>query len=118
MKKTVLFLVVLCLFCFFGINKVYSEDLSVSQRIERENDNFMRNEKVVKITKYTKSGWNSFKKWLGNLPGIRNYNNSVYSSKQYKTAKNDMGNGNNSYLQKNSANTSLLKEDKKNWDNL
>ena len=120
MKILILMVFVLfcSLFCVYGINNSYAQELTFIQKIERAYDNFLQNEKVVKITTSVKSGWTSFKKWFNNLPGIRDYNNSVYSSKNWKAAMNDMGNEYKPYLQKNSSGTNLLKQGKKKWDNL
>lgn len=118
MKKIVLFVLFCSLFCFIGIDKSYAQELTFVQKIERAYNNFLQNEKVVKITTSVKSGWASFKKWFNNLPGIRHYNNSVYSSKNWKAAMNDMGNEYKPHLQKDSASANLLREGKKNWDNL
>ena len=65
-----------------------------------------------------KSHFLNMKKWFNNLPGIRHYNNSVYSSKNWKAAMNDMGGEYRPHLQKNSASANLLKEGKKKWNNL
>lgn len=118
MKKIVLFVIFCSLFCFFGIEKSYAQEVPIVQKIERAYNNFLQNEKVVKFTNAVKSGWVSFKKWFNNLPGIRHYNNSVYSSKNWKAAMNDMGNEYKPHLQKDSAGANLLREGKKNWDNL
>lgn len=118
MRKIILFVLFCSLFCLCGVEKVYCEDLSIVQKIERSYDNFLKNEKIVKITTSVKSGWNSFKKWFNNLPGIRHYNNSVYSSKNWKKAMNDMGNEYRPHLQKDSAGAQMLREGKKKWENL
>ena len=47
MKKFVLFFVICSLFFVCGSAKIYAEDLSITQKIERAYDNFMKNEKVV-----------------------------------------------------------------------
>ena len=118
MKRFVLFIMFFSLFFVCGVQKSFAQELTFVQKIERAYNNFLQNEKVVKITSAIKSGWASFKKWFNNLPGIRHYNNSVYSSKNWKTAMNDMGNEYRPHLQKDSASANLLKEGKKNWDNL
>ena len=118
MKKVLLFIVFCSLFCLFCTETSYAQDLTIVQKIERAYDNFLQNEKVVRFTTSVKSGWNSFKRWFNNLPGIRDYNNSIYSSKNYKKVMNDMGNEYKPHLQKDSAGANLLRESKKNWDNL
>ena len=99
MKKILLFAVVLSLFCVCTVNNVYAQELTVVQKIERAYDDFLKNEKVVKFTSKTKAGWEAFKKWFNNLPGIRHYNNSVYSSKNWKAAMNNSPSSNNSSVQ-------------------
>jgi hypothetical protein len=118
MKKLILFFVICSLFCVCGSVKIYAEDLSITQKIERAYDNFMQNEKVVKFKASVKSGWNSFKNWFNNLPGIRHYNNSVYSSKNWKAAMHDMGGEYSPHLKKEGASAQMLREGKKNWDKL
>ena len=118
MKKFVVFILFCSLFFVCGINKSYAQELTFVQKIERAYNNFLQNEKIVSFTTSVKSGWNSFKNWFNNLPGIRHYNNSIYSSKNYKKVMNDMGNEYRPHLQKEGASANLLKKGKKNWDNL
>ena len=118
MKKLILFFVICSLFCVCGSVKIYAEDLSITQKIERAYDNFMQNEKVVKFKASVKSGWNSFKNWFNNLPGIRHYNNSVYSSKNWKAAMHDMGGEYSPHLKKEGASAQMLREGKDKWSKL
>ena len=118
MKKIVLFVALCSLFCFFGVEKSYAQELTIVQKIERAYNNFLQNEKVVKFTTAVKSGWASFKKWFNNLPGIRHYNNSIYSSKNYKKVMNDMGKEYKPHLHKDSDGTKILIKGKHKWDNL
>ena len=118
MKKIVACIVVCSLFCIVGTNKVYAEELSITQKIERAYDNFMQKPAVVKFTTSVKEGWVKFKNWFNNLPGIRHYNNSVYSSKNWKAAMHDMGGEYSPHLKKEGASAQMLREGKKNWDKL
>jgi hypothetical protein len=97
---------------------VYAQDLSISQRIEKVYDNILKNEIVVKFISSIKVGWEKFKKWFNNLPGIKQYNASVYSGKNWKKTMNSMGNEYSSYLQKDSLGIKQIREGKKQWDNL
>lgn len=120
MKSFILIVVVsLSLFCVCGIfntQKVYAQDLSVTQRIQGVYDDFLKNETVSKFISSIKSGWQSFKNWFNNLPGIRHYNNSVYSSKNWKRTMNSMGREYRPHLQKDGAGVKMLREGKKSWD--
>jgi len=97
---------------------VYAQDLFISQRINKVYDNILKNEIVVKFISSVKTVWESFKKWFNNLPGIRQYNESVYSGKNWKKTMNSMGNEYSSYLQKDSLGVKQIREGKKQWDNL
>lgn len=118
MKKVILFVLFCSLFCVCGVEKSYCENLSITQKIERAYDNFLKHEKVANVISSIKSGWQSFKNWFNNLPGIRHYNNSIYSRKNWKATMREMGGEYKPHLQKDSAGAQLLKEGKKNWDKL
>ena len=64
MKKLVLFFVLCSLFCIVGTNKIYAEELSVTQKIERAYDKFMHKPAVVRFTTSVKAGWTKFKNWF------------------------------------------------------
>lgn len=119
MKNFVLTVVILSLFFVCEIcnaHKVYAQDLSITQRIQTVYDDFLKNETVSSFISSVKSGWRSFKNWFNNLPGIRHYNNSIYSDKNWKKTMNDMGGEYRPHLQKDSAGVNMVREGKKNWD--
>lgn len=118
MKNLILIFVICCLFFICGVKNVSAEGLTISQKIENACDSFMQIKYVSKTVDTIKSCWESFKKWFSNLPGIRHYNNSVYSSKNWKAAMNDMGNEYKQHLRNDSAGANMLREGKKEWDNL
>ncbi len=84
MKYLILLLIFCSLFFVCGINSVSAEGFSVSQKIEKTQDSVMQIGFVEKTINTIKSWWESFKKWFNNLPGIRHYNNSIYSGKNWK----------------------------------
>lgn len=92
MKKFIALVVSLSLFTICCPIKIYAEGLSVTQKVLNVYYNFVQNEKVAKTINSIQLGWKSFKKWVANLPGIKEYNNSIYSSKNWKRTMNDMGN--------------------------
>ena len=118
MKKLILFILFCFIFYAYSLNKSYAQELTFVQKIERTYNNFLRNKEVLKNMTYIKSGWFLFKKWFNNLPGIRHYNNSIYSSKNYKKVMNDMGKEYKPHLHKDSDGTKLLIKGKHKWDNL
>lgn len=118
MKKLILFTLFYFIFCAYGLNKIYAQELTFVQKIERTYNNFLRNKEVFKKITYIKSGWFLFKKWLNNLPEIKHYNSSIYLSKNYKKVINDMGKEYKPHLYKDSASTKLLIKGKNKWDNL
>ena len=119
MERFLLFFSFCSLFCFFyGTENVFAQELTFVQKIEKTYNVFLENEKVGKVSKPLKLGWNSFKIWVSNLPGIRYYNTSVYSNKNRNVATNDMGGTYKLNLNKNDTNSTLSREDKKNRDSL
>lgn len=119
MKSFILTVTILGLFFLCGVctpQRIYAQDLSITQRIQNVYDDFLKNETVSNFISSVKSGWKSFKNWFNNLPGIRHYNNSIYSSKNWKKTMNDMGGEYRTHLQKDSAGVNMVKEGKKNWD--
>lgn len=118
MKTLILAFAICSLFFVCGVKSVSAEGLSVTQKIENAYDSFLQIEFVSKTIDTIKSWWASFKKWFSNLPGIRHYNNSVYSSKNWKAAMNDMGNEYRPHLRNDSAGADMLRRGKKEWDNL
>ena len=118
MKKIVACIVLCSLFCIVGINKIYAEDLSVTQKIERAYDKFMHKPAVVRFTTSVKNGWDRFTTWFSNLPGIKQYNNSVYSKKNWKAAMHDMGGEYSPHLKKEGVSANMLREGKQKWSNL
>lgn len=84
MKYLVLVFAVCSLFFICGINSVSEAGFSVTQKIENAQDSVMQVGFVAKTVNKIKSWWAAFKKWFNNLPGIRHYNNSIYSEKNWK----------------------------------
>lgn len=118
MKKIVALVVCLCLFTAYNPVKVYAEGTSITQNIEIAYYKFLRQEKVAKIMKSINSGWKSFKNWVANLPGIREYNASEYAGDNWKKTMSSMGDEYNPHLKKNGASANLLKKGKQKWDKM
>ncbi|MBQ3834772.1 MAG: hypothetical protein II816_04590 [Elusimicrobia bacterium] len=118
MKHLILVFAVCSLFFVCGVKNVSAEGLTVTQKIENAWDSFLQIKYVSKTIDTIKSWWESFKVWFNNLPGIRHYNNSVYSSKNWKAAMNDMGGEYKQHLRSDSAGANMLREGKKEWDKL
>lgn len=114
------FLVLSLIFILFTAvpKTVYAQDLSFSQKIEHVYENILKNEIVVKVITSIKTGWEKFKSWFNNLPGIRQYNESIYSGKNWKKTMNSMGKEYTPYLKRDSAGVKQIREGKKQWDNL
>ncbi|MFA7073995.1 MAG: hypothetical protein WC234_02260 [Endomicrobiaceae bacterium] len=115
------FLILSLLFCILftaAPKTIYAQDLSLRQRIEKVYENILENEIVVKIMTFVKNGWEKFKAWFNNLPGIKQYNESIYSGKNWKKTMNSMGKEYTPYLKQNSAGVKQIREGKKQWDNL
>jgi len=117
MKKVVALVVCFCLFVICCPVKTYA-GVSITQRVQNTYYKFVQNEKVLKFIKSVQAGWDKFKNWVANLPGIKDYNDSIYSDKNWKKTMGDMGLEYNPHLKGDSAGAKMLKEGKKNWDNL
>ena len=113
MKK--LLLLVFCL-CFFS-SLLYAEDVRF-KKVKDYYNNFMKNEYVVSTIARIKAEWTSFKAWFNNLPLIKDYNESIYSNKNYKKVMNDMGKEYNPHLSKDGDSANMLKRGKKYWKTL
>ncbi len=118
MKQILTAVLLFCVLFTAAPELAYAQDLSVSQRIEQIYTNISKNEIVVKIVDSFKTGWEKFKVWFNNLPGIRQYNESVYSDKNWKKTMNSMGKEYTPYLKQDSAWVKQIRDGKKQWDNL
>lgn len=113
MRKVLLFVFVLCFFS----SLLYAQDVSFKKVIDIYN-NFINNENVVATVAALKAEWNSFKLWFNNLPLIKDYNESIYSSKNYKKVMNEMGNEYRPNLSKDGSSANMLKKGRKYWETL
>ncbi len=104
--------------CAQGRDTVVVEQLTFTEKIKKLYDDFLNSEQVQKSITTVKENWQAFKNWFNNLPGIRDYNNSVYSSKNWKKEMGEMSGEYSPYLKKDSAGVKMLKEGKKEWDKL
>ena len=125
-KKVILAFVFFINLCVFA--SVYAQESktkNVVQTVDSYADSIKNNEYVSKTTSmlskgwgYVQSGWNGFKKWFSKLPGIKQYNESVYAGDNWKRTMGSMGNEYSPHLKKDSAGVNMLREGKKKWDNL
>lgn len=113
MKKILLLVVTLCFFS----SLLYAQDNSF-KKVRDMYDNFIKNERVAATIAAVKAEWNSFKVWFNNLPLIKDYNESIYSNKNYKKVMNEMGSEYKPHLSNDGASADLLKRGKKYWKNL
>ncbi len=113
MKK----LLFVCTALFVFSSMAYTEDQSF-KKLKDWYNGFLQNEKVVSATTRIKTEWDSFKKWFNNLPLIKDYNESIYSSKNYKKVMNEMGSEYKPHLSKDGASSDMLKRGKDYWKNL
>ncbi len=110
---------------FFILSSVYAEQKPIVTKVDSYTEAVKNNEYVIKVTNISKKcwedvkiGWKKFKEWFSKLPGIKQYNESVYSGKNWKKAMNSMGDEYRPHLQPNAEGFKMLKEGKKKWDNL
>ena len=113
MKKILLLVFVLC----FSSSLLYAEDASF-KKVKDYYNNLMQNEHVVTAIARIKAEWTSFKAWFNNLPLIKDYNESIYSNKNYKKVMNEMGQEYNPHLSKNGASADMLKRGRKYMETL
>jgi len=113
MKRLLLTFFCLCVFS----SLLYAEDASFKKARDYY-DNFMKNEYVVSAIAKIKSEWNSFKTWFNNLPLIKDYNESIYSNKNYKKVMGEMGKEYKPHLSNDGASADMLKRGRKYWETL
>ena len=130
--KKIIFLVVCMLITLFVTDLIYADNKTVVTTVDSFTESIKNNQYVLKtivIVKkgwsyiqdgwvYVQDGWNSFKEWFSKLPGIKQYNESVYSGKNWKKTMNSMGDEYRPHLHKDAEGFKMLKEGKKKWDNL
>jgi hypothetical protein len=107
------------------VSLAYAESKRTVTMVDSYTEKVKNNEYVIKAIDIVKkcqenikSGWEGFKKWFSKLPGIKQYNESVYSGKNWKKTMNSMGEEYKPHLQPNAAGFKMLKQGKKKWDNL
>lgn len=96
-------------------DQIVVEKLTFTEKIQKFYNDFLNSPQVSKSIATIKENWQAFKQWFNNLPGIRNYNDSIYSSQNWKK---EMGSEYAPHLKKDSAGVKMLQEGKKEWDKL
>jgi len=124
MKKIICCMIAFSLIVILS-NLVFAGNKVVVNTVDPYFDNVMKNKVVVKVVdivktvwSYVQEGWKKFKNWFSQLPGIKQYNESVYAGDNWKREMRSMGNEMAPHLKKDSAGAKMLQEGKKKWDNL
>jgi len=124
MKKCVVLAIVFFV-AIFMVSSAYAGNKPKATIVDPYAESIKNNEYVAKTTSmvskgwnYVKVGWNGFKKWFSKLPGIKQYNESVYAGDNWKRTMGSMGNEYSPHLKKDAAGIKMLKEGKKKWDRL
>ena len=67
-----------------GLNKIDSTLDNISSKAKNAASPILENENVKSFITGFNIRWHNFKIWFSNLPGIKQYNKSVYSEKNWK----------------------------------
>ncbi|MDR1941895.1 MAG: hypothetical protein LBQ47_06185 [Endomicrobium sp.] len=84
-------------------NAAAANTAALSKKAGQLYKKYSSNKHVIKARDICKAGWKKTKKFISGLPGIRHYNNSIYSNKNYKKEMNKMGKEYTPHLKKSAA---------------
>ena len=110
------------------VNFTYADE-TIGEKVDSYADSVTSNKYVSKVMSviktgldYLKAGWNKFKAWFSKLPGIKQYNESIYAGDNWNKTMGSMGNEYRPHTDKNSASAqasaNLLKAGRKKFNSL
>ena len=65
-------------------SKTDDEQPAIAKKVQQYYNEFIENPKVASVLKFLAKRWEEIKAFVSELPGIKQYNNSIYTNENYK----------------------------------
>ncbi|MCL2389905.1 MAG: hypothetical protein FWD54_02130 [Endomicrobia bacterium] len=90
--------------------KPNQDEQAIAKKVQEYYNEFMKNPKVVSFIKFLSKRWEEIKAFVSELPGIKQYNNSIYTNENYKKEMGAFSTEYKPHIQSNSEGVQKAKE--------